>query len=55
LAITALPRSFAKYPFSAPMMLIILGYVAVVLPFGLKALLYIIPSSDHTRIEQDSI
>ncbi|MGI8892182.1 MAG: cation:proton antiporter [Bacteroidia bacterium] len=37
LAITALPRSFAKYPFSAPMMLIILGYVAVVLPFGLKA------------------
>ena len=37
LAITALPRSFAKYPFSAPMILILLGYAAVALPFGLDA------------------
>jgi NhaP-type Na+/H+ or K+/H+ antiporter len=37
LAITVLPRLLAQYPFSMPMVLLILGYAAVALPLGLEA------------------
>ena len=37
LTITALPRVFVKYPVSAPMVLLVLGYAVIALPFGLKA------------------
>lgn len=37
LATTVLPRLLAQYPFSMPMVLLILGYAAVALPLGLEA------------------
>lgn len=37
LATTVLPRLLSKYPFSMPILLLILGYAAVALPLGLEA------------------
>lgn len=37
LATTVLPRLLAEYPFSMPIILLILGYVVIALPLGLEA------------------